>query len=117
MSLPIWSTTITVQRFPADPTDDPWDEALVWSEVATGVRAHISVLSGREEVAGGSQEIVTFRLDCDPTDIFYQDRVQDETTGDIYEVEWAERRRGNLLGLEHTQAQLKQVTGIAAGMR
>lgn len=111
MPVPLHTTTISVLRLPTDPARDPYDPQPAPEVVATGIRAHISSPSGRERVAGGSQEVVEFRLSCDPVEIRHTDRVQDEQTGSVYEVTWARARQG--LHLDHTQAGLKQVSGVA----
>ncbi|MBM4414904.1 MAG: hypothetical protein FJ035_01235 [Chloroflexi bacterium] len=111
MAVPLATTTIAVLRVPVDATRDPYDAQPAADTVASGVRAHISSPSGREHVAGGSQEVVEFRLACDPVDLRHTDRVQDEQTGSTYEVVWARPRQG--LGLDHIEAGLKQVSGGA----
>lgn len=111
MAVPLHTTTISVLRLSTDPARDPYDSQPEPEVVATGIRAHISSPSGRERVAGGSQEVVEFRLSCDPVEIRHTDRVQDEQTGAVYEVTWARERQG--LRLDHTQAGLKQVSGVA----
>jgi hypothetical protein len=111
MTVPLATTTVAVLRVPADTARDPYDAQPAPETVASGVRAHISSPSGRERVAGGSQEVVEFRLACDPVDLRHTDRVQDEQCGAIYEVVWARPRKG--LGLDHVEAGLKQVSGGA----
>lgn len=113
MSVPLATTTVTVREVPADPNRDPYDAAPAAVTVASGVRAHISTSSGREQVAGGSQEVVTFRLSCDPFDggLSHQATVEDEQTGEVYEVVWSVARFG--IGLDHIQAGLRQVSGVA----
>lgn len=111
MSIPIHTTTIRVLRVPADPERDPTEAQPDAEVIAAGVRAHISTSTGTEIVAGGaSQEIVNFRLSSDPADIQHTDRIEDERTGEVYEVTWARQRIG--VGLDHTQAGLRQVTGV-----
>ena len=111
MSVPLHTTTIAVLRVAADPARDPYDPKPFPDVIAVGVRAHISTPRGREQTAGGSQEVVEFRLSCDPTDLRHTDQVHDEQTGVAYEVTWARGRQG--LGLDHIEAGLKQVTGVA----
>ena len=111
MAVPLATTTIAVLRAPADASRDPYDVQPEPETVASGVRAHISSPSGRERVAGGSQEVVEFRLACDLTDLRHTDRVQDEQSGATYEVVWARARQG--LGLDHVEAGLRQVNGVA----
>ena len=110
--IPVATTTIAVLRVPEDDHEvrDPEDVQPDPVEIATGIPAHISTSRGREEREGAStQEIVDFRLSCNVTDLTADDRVRDEATGEVYEVTWARERRG--LGLDHTEAGLRQVTG------
>lgn len=110
--IPVAMTTITVKRIAAASSVDPYDHiaSAVPETVASGVRAVISAPSGSERVAGASQEDVTFRLNCDPTDLEHTDQVVDDDTGLTYEVIWAEERSG--LGLDHTVADLRRVAGV-----
>lgn len=112
MPVPLHTTTISVLRVPADSTRDPYDPQPAPTVVASGVRAHISSPRGREQTAGGSQEVVEFRLTCDPVDLRHTDQVQDEQTGAVYDVTWARSREG--VGLDQTQAGLQQVTGVVS---
>lgn len=114
MAIPLPTTTITVRRVPADPNRDPYDPAPEPVVVASGVPAHISLASGRENVAGGSQEIVNFRLACNPFagGIHHEDTVVNDQSGAVYEVVFAEERTA--LGLDHFQAGLRQVTGVVS---
>lgn len=109
--IPIFTTTIRIERPTHDPDVDPLESQGAPVVVATGVRAHISTSRGREAPAGGgSQEIVYFRLSCDTVDLSRYDTVIDEKTGEVYDVEWARERLG--FGLEHIQAGLKQISGV-----
>lgn len=111
--IPIATTTITVKRSAVDAAADPYDAPAAPAVVATGVRAHISAPAGTETVAGtAAQEVVRFRLDCDPVDVNNRDTVVDDVTGDVYEVVWARARHG--LGLDHVEAELLEVTGVVA---
>ncbi|MFA7297319.1 MAG: hypothetical protein WC211_09090 [Dehalococcoidia bacterium] len=110
MAVPLHTTTVSVLRLPADPSRDPYDAQPTPEVVASGIRAHISSPSGRERVEGGSQEVVEFRLTCDPVDLRHTDQVQDEQTSALYEVTWARTREG--LGLDQTQGGLRQVSGV-----
>jgi len=112
MAIPMHTTTISVLRLPPDPARDPHDPQPEPGVIASGVRAHIASPRGRERSGGGEQEVVEFRLSCDPVDLRHTDRVQDDQTGDLYEVTWARPRGG--LGLDHTQAGLKQVSGLVS---
>lgn len=117
--IPLHTTYITVKRRPADPGHDPYepyepgpagDEVVV----ASNVRAQISSPSGREVVAGGSQEIVQFSMSCDPVDLKNTDTVLDQTTNEVYQVVWARKRTSVDGSLDHTRASLKQVTGLVS---
>jgi hypothetical protein len=110
--IPFSTTTITVKR-PA-PTDEPYETPGAPSTVASGIRAHISQGRGAENVVGGDQEVVFHRLTCDPCNLDNADAVIDDATGLVYEVEWARLRRG--LGLDHMEAGLRQVEGVAASV-
>jgi hypothetical protein len=107
------ATLITVKRFIADPNQDPYEPQAPTAEtvVAKDIRATISSPSGREVVAGGSQEVVQFAMSCDPVDLKHTDRVLDQTTGEQYDVVWS-RQRPSPTGLDHTRASLKAVTGL-----
>lgn len=111
MAVPVATTTIAVLRVPFDPARDPYDAKPAAEVIASGLRAHISTPRGREQIAGGSQEVVEFRLSCDPVDLRHTDQVRDEQTDAVYDVTWARVRRG--LGLDHIEAGLKQVAGVA----
>lgn len=112
MTLPLALTTIEVQR-PADNADlDPTSAPGTPVTVAAGIRAVISSPSGSTQASRGEQEVVEFRLSCDPVELLHTDRVRDETTGEVYLVTWARPRAG--LGLDHVQAGLQQVRGEAA---
>lgn len=110
--IPLATTTIAVWRIPADALRDPTDTPPDAVKIATGVRAQISAPYGRERNIGGTQEVVEFSLSCDTTDLTNLDRVEDETTHELYEVTWARQRTG--YGLDHTRAGLKQVKGATA---
>jgi hypothetical protein len=112
MPVPLHTTTVSVRRVAADPTRDPYDAPPAPAVVASSIRAHISSPRGREQTAGGSQEVVEFRLTCDPVDLRHTDQVQDEQTSALYEVTWARTREG--LGIDQMQAGLRQVTGVVA---
>lgn len=113
MTIPIATTTISVLRTTPNELDEPGDPQTPVI-VASGIRAHISTSRGREAPAGGDQEVVEFRLSCDPieVDLTHFDQVQDEATGDVYLVAWARLRRG--LGLDHHEAGLRQVAGVSS---
>lgn len=112
MSLPYATTTVRIIRPHA--ADEPYVEAGASSVIASGVRAHISSGPGRESPEG-QQEIGLFRMSADPVDLDHLDRVEDEGTGEVYEVQQVHQRRG--LGLDHTFARLRQVAGVVTELR
>ena len=107
--IPLATTTITVRRVTADDTRDGYDVRPAPEDVATGVRAHLSSPSAREERAGGSRQTTVARLLCDPVELLHTDTVVDDTTGVEYAVTGVETHVG--LGLDHTAAQLLLVNG------
>ena len=109
MAIPLATTTITVSRVAADPERDPADEQPAATPVASGIRAHLSGLTGAENFP--TQEVISRKLICDPTDLEHGDTVHDDTTGLDYQVVYAEQRVG--LQMDHTEAGLKKVTGAA----
>lgn len=111
MALPLATTTITVLRSDQDGTADAFD-TLTYTPVAANVRAVIGSESGTETNTSGSSENLGFRLDCDVCDVRHDDRIEDENTGDVFEVEWVWLRTG--LGLDHMEGQLRRITDRAA---
>lgn len=113
MSLPLATTRIRVWRIPSDPTRDPLDEQPAAEAVLEDVRAVISQ-SRRQENPSGSQEVVFFRLDCDPIDLKAADEIEDQTTGQRYNV--IGPRLVNGIGAigSYVRADLRQVTGVAS---
>lgn len=115
--IPLATTTISVLRLTAAQLADPYDNESVdsgpasgFNVVQTGIRAHISAPSGREQVAGGEQADVAFKLAADPCDLDHADRVKDESTGHVFLVDWAFLRTA--MGLDHVTAQLRRVSGL-----
>ena len=112
------TTPITVTRRTATDLTDPYDavddsDSSEPQVIASGVRAHIGSPSGAEIVAGGSQEITTLQLLCDPIDLRHGDTVEDEKTGERYRAEWVQGRMDGI-GLDHTKARMKRVRGIVS---
>lgn len=111
--IPISTTTIAILR--PNPADEPYETPGAPATIASGIRAHISTSRGDESTVGGDQEVVYFRLDCDPFaggSLDHGDQVKDLGTGEVYEVLWSRLRRG--LGLDHHEAGLKQVDGAVS---
>jgi hypothetical protein len=111
VSIPLATTTISVERALVDPTRDGYDTKPAPAVVVSGVRAHISAPSGTEILAGGSEQRIDRHLDCDSVDLRHYDEVVDEVTGLRYQVVWTESRTG--LGLDRVEAGLRRVEGIA----
>lgn len=118
MSIVIATTTIAVNR-PARPaTEDPWGEGYdaaaardnTTSTVATGIRATIAPGGASGSSVGGESQTIEFRLTCDPCPLAYGDTVTDETTGQLFDVEWAVETPG-VEGLGHIAAGLRQTKG------
>lgn len=111
--IPLATTTIAVLRRPASTTRDPYDAQAAAPAVVSGVRAHIymSGAGSDELVRGGQQEVRQLRLSCDPIELTHEDQIKDERTGEVYDVSWVTRRQG--LNLDHVEAELKQVKGLA----
>ncbi len=103
------TTTITVRTV----TEPEPGDARTTTVTATGVRAVISAPSATAAVRpGGGQADHRYRLNCDPVTLTAFDQVVDDTTGTVYEVDWAEQRTG--LGIAHTVANLSRLEGQAA---
>lgn len=112
MGIPIATTTISVLRRQVLATDDPYEVTAAAEVAASGVRAVIGAPSGTELVVGAAgQEDVTHRLDCDTVALESTDQVRDDVTSEVFNVVWARQRSG--LGLDHTVAGLRQVSGVA----
>lgn len=112
MSIPYATTTIRVWR--PDPDTEPYEEPLPPVMVAENIRAHISTSSGRDHPLG-DVEVVQYRLSADPVDIEHRDQVEDERTGEVFDVVWVRRRVG--LGMDHVQAGLRRVDGMTSRPR
>lgn len=107
--IPVATTTITVLRSDQDGTKDLRNPPTFSTTLAAGVRAVIGSPGGDEDTTSGQREEVNFRLDCDPVaSMRHDDRVVDEHTSETYEVIWVKQRYG--LGLDHTVADLRQIT-------
>lgn len=121
MSIPLATTTIAVLRPVAgtgtEEVVDPWaekDPAKVdpsdFTTVATGVRATIAVRGGQATIGDGQKTL--YHLLSDPTDLRHHDRVKDETSGRVYEVEWCVNNPAVMGLLASTQAGLTDVAGL-----
>lgn len=108
--IPLAVTTIAIRRPPPD--DDPLEQGPK-RLMETGIRAVIGSPSGADLMAGGDRSVVAARLTADPCDLRPSDEVQDETTGDRYQIVWVRTRQG--YGLDHVAAGLSEVVGAPNG--
>lgn len=106
------TTTVTITRV-SEPVDydeydaNPSSSALV----AEGVRAVVSLPSANVALVGGDRITYSTRLTCDPVDLQAQDLVTDDIEGTSWVCLWARQSIG--LGLDHTVASLREVTGAS----
>lgn len=109
--IPLSTTTITVSaRSAADLDDEPYQASTpgALTPKASKVRAVIDRPGGREQLAGGEQNISDFLLSCDPTPIDRLDVITDDTTGIDYRVVWVLA----FAGMDaHVEAGLRLVEG------
>lgn len=124
MAVPIATTTIRVWRKDSEveSTRDPWEDGYAddpaldnaFAVLDEGIRAVIAVgggaLAGRTVGPGDSEE-VRFSLVADPCDLQYLDEVEDEYTGDRYQVEWVVSSPGIDGQLASTRAGLSTRKG------
>ena len=94
----------------ADPDGFP-DEVPTWSVVASGVRAVISSPGGTVLRDGSVEVVMGFRLTCDVTDLEPADRIQDEQSLVLYDMNWMTQRTG--MGMDHMEAEIRTVQGFA----
>lgn len=95
--IPISTTTVRTWRKSPTTEEDPWGSgydapAGAFAILEEGVRAVIAVGGGSQAgqtVGPGDSESVRFNLLADPCDLQYLDEVEDEITGQRYQVEWA----------------------------
>lgn len=107
MTIPVATTTIRVDQG----TETEPGEGLSWTSTAFGIRAHIGTPTGNDQLrAGGGRETIDAVLHADSVSLAHTDRVYDETTGEVWQVVWVQPRQG--LGLDHTHAGLRRVTGV-----
>lgn len=93
------------------------DELPTYAIVSHGTRAVIMSATrgvsggGSKTVREGSERVINmFKLVSDPVDIQFTDNILDETTQQLYRVEWVATRPG--LGLDHVDAGLSWVSGF-----
>lgn len=107
--IPLATTTVTVRR-PAG--DDPYETPGESPVVAAGLAAHISAPSGSERFVGGQAERVDAVLLIDAgADVAHTDIIDDDLTGERWDVAWVRKRTG--LGLDHLKAGLRAFKGAA----
>lgn len=89
--IPLSTTTIAVLRLKTGSEyDEPYGgaEPLNRDVIATGIRAVLDHPQGRAQLEGGQQNIATYGLKCDPTDVRYLDMIQEEPTGRLFRIDW-----------------------------
>lgn len=92
MTIPLNTTTITIQRVPDDQSGTPDDEPT-WGSIATGVRAHFTLRqTGTEYDQSEGRSAANSILMADPCDMQQGDRILDETTGAVWDVMWVIQR-------------------------
>ena len=119
MSLPRWTTTVSVRRPDETGTADPWVAATqTLSTIATGVHAVFYRGHGVEKQDGtaGRSRVESF-FAIDVTDVNNDDVLYDENTGVSWQVTWVQRRlppvgtRSGSSDLDHLTGQCYVVTG------
>jgi hypothetical protein len=94
--IPVATTRVRTWRKDTElgETEDPWEDNTATNAFAVldeGIRAVISVAGGTlagRTVGPGDAEVVRFTLLADPCDLQYLDEVEDQITGQRYQVEW-----------------------------
>lgn len=111
MTLPITTTTVTVERRVG--TADKWEPETP-AVIYTAIPATIGPVTASDvQTSGGDQQAVDAVLHTNLQHVVGRlDTVTDLLTGDVYEVAWAYSRRG--LGLDHWRAGLKRTDGISS---
>lgn len=109
MTLPIWTTTISILR--TAPQDDAYPDAeREFTAVQTGIHANIAVnprLAQPPSAAAGQRSAVQARLTCDPCDLQHLDVVLNELTDEQWRVDWVASTTG---ALPHTVAAVTKWT-------
>jgi hypothetical protein len=118
VSIAIATTRVTVKRPSRPSTEDPYGDGYDEPEdrddteatVVANHRATISPAGMTGVSSGGESEVAEFRLTCDPCSMSYLDTVTDETTGQVFDVLWANETPG-VAGLGHVAAGLRTIKG------
>lgn len=119
MTIPIWTTTVSVLRPTVQDGDaDGYpDSTPVYNKVSSGT--HAVIMSATRGVSGGGSKTVregservinVFKLVADPVSVQNTDQILDETTQQLYRVEWIAPRPG--YGLDHVDVGLSFVEGF-----
>ncbi len=103
MGIPLSTTTISVSRTGAGYTE-PY-EGDTWYVVDSAIPAVIDRPAGTLQQQGGQQNVATYGLKCDSTDLTYEDLVTDETTGRTFHVQWM------IAYPDHIEAELYDTAG------
>ena len=109
MAIPLATTTITITRPVETPGADPLDTTPVETQIASGIRAVISVpTSATLRLPGGDRVVYNARLTCDQADVEVGDTVTDALTSQVWSVMWVQP---SVKFVSHTIAGLRLVTG------
>jgi hypothetical protein len=115
VTLPFTTSRVRIEER-SDPGGDRWEPAAyveTYPEVVGVLSTKTSLGAGGGDIqtSQGSQQIVNMVLHVNPgVTITATSRITDLDTGDVFEVTNVEHRHG--LGLDHTRAGLKQVSGV-----
>ena len=111
MSLPVATHRVTILRADDLVDRDSYDDPPTWTAVARHVRAVIGSPSGEERTGRAEAETVNVTAQIDPVDagLRHLDRIQDDDSGTVWNVQWADWRQG--LGLDHYTAGLVRYDG------
>lgn len=109
MTLPLWTTTITVARLSDQDTGYP-DQEPTPEPVASAIHAHFTLRqTGSELASEEGRSMANSILICDPCGLQQGDRVTNERTGEVWEVEWTIERTYDG-GFEYTRAEAIKLT-------
>src|SRR5437660_6251376 len=106
------STLVTIKRRD-DPLLDTYFGDDDWHDVVTHVRCWLQTARGTETPLG-TEEVIVWSFATDPVDLHHDDRLLDETTGELLEVLWT-RTIGTAAGQAHVIGEAKLVLGAPEG--
>lgn len=111
MTLPLATHRVTILRADGLDSLDSYDDPPEYLPVARGVRAVIGSPAGSERTARAEAETLDAVIELDPVGcgLSHQDRIQDDDSGTVWTITWAEWRPG--MGLDHWTAGLARYHG------